>query len=202
MAKESNYLIAQWIETNPGGGVSMAGVFVDYKSETIRLPNGRTKRVPAKESTSLTVKAIAGEDGDKIDYNGEVIDLMQGEFIVPNNEHNVKALKRMCKMEMIMMRDEDLHEEYISNNPLTAPPVIKKVKEPVVEEEEPREASELDKITCLKINRNKVFDQLKELGKDNLEDLSLMTIEQLTTVRGVGEKMAEAMIEEAKALCK
>lgn len=201
MAKQDKYLIAQWVETNPSGGVSMAGIFCEYRSQTIKDQNGRTRRIPSDTPTSLTIRAIAGDDGDEVEYDGEKIFLNQGEFIVQNNEENVKALKRMCKMGSIMMRDEDLHEEYLLNAPLKTPEKVVIPPKEVKKEKEITD-SELEALTCLKINREKVFEQLNDFGIDSLEKLSEMTIEQLTIIKGVGEKMAELMIQEAKELSK
>lgn len=198
MAKKEKYYIARWVETNPGGGVSMIG-FVEYMDEVIRDQRGRTKTVPATTPTPLTIKAVPGEDGAEIKYGKDIIELDQGEFIVQNNKINVNKLKQMCKLGQVEMRDLDLHYEFIGEE---APdegeafiPIEERGGEPA-----PLSVGELEQLTCVKINRDIVLKAIYMAGYETLEELSKADASSLTDIKGVAEKSANNIISEAQEL--
>jgi len=229
MAKREKYYIARYVETNPGGGVSMTG-FVEFKDEVQRMPNGATRLLKAKVPTSITVKATPGDSGQEIKYGKEDIFLEQGEFIVQNNPINVALLKRKCKIGQIQMTDWDLHYEFIEQE---APAQFEEIemeethveyditpsgnleaaknkaaeKRAVVQQAPPTKDEEemggafgdLTNINCLKIKRTEVLQGLMAAGITSMELLSRTQYDDLRKVSGIGPKMAEGMLEEANS---
>ncbi|MDD5745838.1 MAG: transcription termination factor NusA [Candidatus Omnitrophica bacterium] len=65
-------------------------------------------------------------------------------------------------------------------------------------EQEPAEAAPTSELSQLQGVGEKTLTALREAGFDSLEKIARATIEDLTQVKGVGQKRAEQMIEEAK----
>jgi hypothetical protein len=114
MSKEK-YYIAEWVMSNPGGGVRIIG-FVEYETEEHRQPNGVVKRFISTTPKCLTVMPIQGDNGEEVVYNKEKIFLDKGEFIVQNNETNVNKLKNMVRNGSIKMRDLDVQYEFLGED--------------------------------------------------------------------------------------
>jgi len=123
MSRKEKYYIAEWVASNPGGGVRMIG-FVEYEAEEQRQPNGTTKRFMSTTPKSLTVMPVQGDNGEEVVYNKEKLFLDKGEFIVQNNEINVRKLKSMVNNGSIRMRDHDVQYEFLGEE---APEEIEEV---------------------------------------------------------------------------
>jgi len=227
MAKKEKYYIARWVETNPGGGVSMTG-FVEFNDEIQRMPSGAQRVRKATVPTSITVKAVPGEDGQEIKYGKEDIFLEQGEFIVQNNPTNVALLKRKCKQGQIQMSDWDLHFEFLGQEAPEQVEVIEREPDYIEYDVTPegdkgaQRAIELQRaalagsadakksdtelegafgnlteIKCLKIKRTETLQNMYVAGIDSIEVLAQKTIEELRDINGIGPALAEGLLAEA-----
>jgi hypothetical protein len=157
--------------------------FVEYARTVIKTTKGRSKTIIDDKPTCLTIRPVAGEDGEEIEYAGEKMLLDQGEFIVSSNAHNLEKLSRMCKRDQIEMRDLDLHYEFLNAD---------------FTKKEVDQVGDLTNIKCLKVKRNDVLTGLMEVGITSMEALSNTRIATLTQVDGVAIKTAGKLIEEAK----
>lgn len=161
MSKEK-YYIAEWVASNPGGGVRMIG-FVDYEAEEQRQPNGTIKRFMSTTPKSLTIMPVQGDDGAEIVYNKEKLFLDKGEFIVQNNENNVRKLKNMVRDGSIKMRDLDIQYEFLGED---APDAVEEivVEDPV----EVLDITPKNSPAAKELKKKELVDRLQK-GKANKE---------------------------------
>jgi hypothetical protein len=228
MAK-SNYLRAIWIATPAGGGVSFSSPFVEYDEHYVKGPNGRTKHYISEVPRGITVTVARGDE-TIVEKGREKFELYEGEFVVQKNDINVTALKEMVQSGMIEMVDQDLHYEYLEQDvpemieetittgrmvevndiPRSKKEAQKDLNQKRTEILKDHQASEknvndaikaeLSALKCIKINKDKVIEGIIDKGVESIEQLSNTDKDILLSVKGIGAKVAESILKEAKEL--
>jgi hypothetical protein len=228
-ATTAKYLKATWVGTHPGGGVSIQG-FKEHIESMTKDAKGRRTHKRNKEPEHVTVLASReGDELVEYEAFGVVHMLDLGDFIVQNNENNRDVLKHFvlkgdvylenyelqCEMEGVDP-EQDTYVEYDTGQEITYSTPVNSV---AAKEDKAVKASEnmtkvnnarqagraleiapFECLTNIKVGRESIFYALVDKGVKSLDDLAVVNVEVLTSIKHVGIKLAEQMKKQASEL--
>ncbi len=219
---------AKWIATHPGGGVHIQG-FVERKQEVIQDNKGRRKILTDRKPVSITVIPSREEEEVEVTEYGSKHILELGDFIVQDNVENRKVLKHFvlrgdislddfelqCEMEGVEIEQDEYEEIDTSKEVTYSTPknsIAAKEDRTKAKSEHFKTMNEKDRsdklaeiapfecLTNIKIGREHILLELVNKGIKSLDDLAEVETSVLLSIKGVGEKLALQLKEQATEL--
>ena len=109
------YILATWVGTNPGGGVSIQN-FKEYRQTVIQMPNGSTQLRREKVPMGITVmpsRDTMSSKDDPVEFGDEKFWFKKGEFAVQDIPENMEILREYTQKGRVRVNDWDLHEKLL-----------------------------------------------------------------------------------------
>lgn len=153
------HLIATWVGTNPGGGVSIQN-FKQIKQYIREFPDGRSELIVEDEPIGITVRprqSSMSRTAKPFVLDNQDYWLNKGEFVVQDIEENRDELKALVKAGLVRMNDWGLNGEFLGKKMPT-----RQTKRVVKKEQTVTDITGENTEAAKKVTKEEVLEKIKK----------------------------------------